>query len=377
MKKRNIFFLILTIIGVALFVFLVQSIGWDKIKEAFTMFTWWQFVILVVSFFIWLIFISRSTMVILKAFGHRISFKKMYPLVCIAFSVGYVTPVPYTGGEPVQVYLMYKRNHVPISAATTAVILERVTRQIMALLVILAGVVLGLATVDMSWITRFILIGLMAFFLFVLWAYFAKSISGEGFLQFMIRFLHLKNLKIVKKPKAARVIQNIDRCTTNFLTSHGKPFWISMGYATLSTAIMVGQLILVLYFMGYKPTLSGVLLLYMFTNLVTLIPTPAMLGTYEAGGMAVFAIEGLGAGFGLVFSLIMRIANVFAILPGLFMLPYYGLTIREAVVNGKGLRKKVEDLVPINQNNLNKTPLDNINHIFKNGDNKKTPSGEG
>jgi len=118
------------------------------------------------------------------------------------------------------------------------------------------------------------------------------------------------------------------------LTSHGKAFWVSMGYATLSTSIMLTQLILVLYFMGYTPTLGNVLLLYMFTNLVTLIPTPAMLGTYEAGSMLVFAIEGVGASFGLVFSLIMRIANVAAILPGLFLLPYYGLTIREAVVNG-------------------------------------------
>jgi len=371
MKKRSIFFIVLTVVGVALFAFLIQSIGWDKIKEAFTMFTWWQFVILTGSFFVWLVFISRSTMVILKAFGHQVSFKNMYPLICIAFSVGYITPVPYTGGEPVQIYLMYKRNHVPVSAGTTAVILERVTRQTMALLVILTGVALGLATIDMSWIIRILLIALMAFFLFALWAYFAKSISGEGFLKYMIRVLHLQKIKLVNKPKAARVIENIDRCTTNFLTSHGGAFWKSMGYAVLSTAVMVSQLVLVLYFMGYQPTLTGVLLLYMFTNLVTLIPTPAMLGTYEAGGMAVFAIEGLGAGFGLVFSLIIRIANVFAIVPGLLMLPYYGLTIREAVVNGKQLRKKVEDLVPVNHNNLHKTPFDHLNKIIKNGTNKK------
>ena len=70
--------------------------------------------------------------------------------------------------------------------------------------------------------------------------------------------------------------------------------------------------------------------------------TTNVLGTYEAGSMLVFAIEGVGASFGLVFGLIMRIANVFAVLPGLFLLPYYGLTIKEAVVDGRRFTKVLD-----------------------------------
>ncbi|EKD49803.1 MAG: hypothetical protein ACD_63C00042G0001, partial [uncultured bacterium] len=215
-------------------------------------------------------------MVILKALGYKLSFKKMYPLVCIAFSIGYVTPVPYTGGEPVQIYLMYKRNRVPISAGTTALLLEKVSRQTMALIVILAGVGIAIATVPMPWFTRIILIAIVAFFLFILWAYYAKSLSGEGFMKYMIRIFRCQNIKLVTKPKHARIIKNIDRCTTNFLKGNPRAFWTSMGFAILSTAVMVSQISLVLYYMEYQPTLTGVILIYMFTNLIVLIPTPAM-----------------------------------------------------------------------------------------------------
>jgi glycosyltransferase 2 family protein len=369
MKKRSLFFIILTIIGVTLFAVLVYQIGWEKIKEIFVVFTWWQFAILVGSFFVWLFFITRSTLVIMKSFGRELAFKDMFPLACIAFSIGYITPVPYTGGEPVQIYLMYKRLHVPVSLGTSSMILEKVTRQSISLMVIIAGVILSLITIPMPWLTQLIILGLIGFLLFALWAFFAKSISGEGFLHYTIRFFHLQKRKFVTKPKCARVIENTDHSMTNFLTGHGRAFWTAMGYATLATAVMVLQIVLVLHFMGYSPSLTNILLLYMVTNLITLLPTPAMLGTYEAGSMILFALKGIGAGFGLVFSLLMRIATTAAILPGLFLLPYYGLTIREAVVNGKVLRKKGEEPVPINHANLNKTPLDHIQKILLDNNN--------
>ncbi len=349
MKKQSIFFLVLTIIGALLFGILVYKIGWDKIKDVFTMFTWWQFAILVFSLFAAMVFITISTIVVLKALGHKTKFRDMFPLSFINFTIGYITPVPYAGGEPVQIYLMHKRMHIPVSAGTTAMILERIARQIIVLLVIIAGVALATIFVPMALIIKLLLIALIGFFLFILWAYFAKSLSGEGFLQYMIKIFRLKNIKFLKKPKHARVIENIDAHTCNFLRHHKKSFWTTLGIASIWTVIMVSQITLVLFFMGYNPTITNVLLLFMFTNLIVLIPTPAMLGTYEAGGMMVFALEGLDSGFGLVFSLIMRISNIFAIIPGLLFLPYYGLTIREAMTNSEKIKKDIEEVVPLRE----------------------------
>ncbi|MFC1618282.1 lysylphosphatidylglycerol synthase transmembrane domain-containing protein, partial [Patescibacteria group bacterium] len=340
--------------------FLIYKIGWDKIKDVFTMFTWWQFAVLVFSLFLALIFVAISTMIILRALGHKTKFRDMFPLAFVNFTIGYLTPIPYAGGEPVQIYLMHKRMHIPVSAGTTAMILERVARQIVVLIVILVGVTLAVFTIPMNGILKALLVALMIFFIFVLWAYFSKSLSGQGFLRYMIKIFRLQNLKIVKKPKHARVIENIDTHTTNFLAGHPKSFWVMLALASIWTFVMVSQIILVLYFMGYTPTVSNVLLLYMFTNLIVLIPTPAMLGTYEAGGMMVFAIEGLDAGFGLVFSLIMRIANVFAIIPGLLILPYYGLSIREAMGSQEKFRKDIEEVVPLNHKKIGQNPIKSI-----------------
>lgn len=364
-KKRNLFFITLTVIGLSLFFVLLYKIGWDKVKEVFVIFSWWQFSILVASYFLSLVFVSLSTIMILKALGYKYSFKDMYPLSFVRFAISYITPVPYAGGEPVQIYLMYKRHKIPVSASTSTMILERVARQIMILVAILAGAIAAIVTIDMSWSIKWLLIGTMVFFLFALWMYFSKSLSGEGFLKFVVKLFHLKKLKSVSSPRTQRVIKNIDNCTTNFLTQKNHIFLKTMGYAAIWTAIMIGQIVMVLYFMGYTPTITNVLILYMVTNLIVMIPTPGMLGTFEIGGIAVFALQGLGAGFGLVFSLILRIANIFAILPGLFLLPYFGLTLKEAIGDNKKVKKLPEEIIKLDQESIKKHPFNKIRNSLK------------
>ena len=172
----------------------------------------------------------------------------------------------------------------------------------------------------------------MAIFLgFVVWAYYKKSLDGTGFFKYMIKLFRLGGLKFITKEKNARVIRNIDQATCTFMKDHPKKFWLVFFYCTLTTVFYVFQVYLIMVFLGFSPSVLDVVTVYALTNLACLVPIPGSLGTYEAGGAIVFAAQKMGAGAGLVFSLVMRIGAIIACIPGLAFLPYYGLKVKDTV----------------------------------------------
>lgn len=341
MKKRNWFFLILTLAGVGLFYWLAQRIGWDKIREVFFIFRWWQFAWLIGLYFVSILFMALSMRIILKALGHHLPFPGLFALTCINLAVGYLTPFAYLGGEPVQVYLMYKRHHIPVAVGTANVVLEKIGRQVIMMVFVLIGVAWLVFNQALHLYYRLGLLALVVFLLFILWAYFAKSISGAGFFRYMIKIFRLGRWKLLAKPKVAAVITNIDERTSDFLINHRRAFWISLVCATGSQLIPLLQMALALWFMGLAPSFVSILLLFVFTNLLTMIPTPAQLGTFEISGVSAFAIKGAGSGAGLIFSVFLHVVNIISVLPGLFLVPIYGMTIEEAIFDGKEMEKKM------------------------------------
>ncbi len=341
MRKRNLFFIIFTMVGGGLFFWLVQRIGWDKIAEVFTLFQWWHLVILLGLYFLSMIFMSLSMRLILKSLGYRLPFLTIFALTNINLAVGYITPFAYVGGEPVQIYLMYKRYRVPVGTGTANVLIEKVTRQLIAMIFIVFGVILFIFNQEIPWGIRIGLAAFISFLIFVLWAYFAKSISGEGFFHYMIKIFHLSRWKILNNPKVAPVITDIDRRTSDFLVKHRRAFGLCLIYATLAELVPIAQMILVFWFMGINPGIVNIFLLFIVTNLLTFVPSPAQLGTFEASGVSVFAIKGIGAGAGLTWSVYLHIINILSTIPGLVLLPIYGLTIKEAVFNGEEMQRKI------------------------------------
>lgn len=343
MKKRNLFFLILTLAGVGLFYLIAERLGWDKIREVFSIFHWWQFAFLIGLYFVSILFIALSMRIILKSLGYRLPFASLFALANINMAVGYLTPFAYLGGEPVQVYLMYKRHQIPVAVGTANVVLEKIGRQVIMMVFILIGVAWLVFNRALHLYWRVGLLALVIFLLFVLWAYFAKSISGEGFFRYMIKIFHLGKWKVLANPKVAPVIANIDERTSYFLIHHRKAFWTSLVFATGAELIPLVQMAFALWFMGLAPSFVSILLLFVFTNLLTMIPTPAQLGTFEISGISAFAIKGATASAGLIFSVFLHVVNIISVLPGLALVPIYGMTIKEAMFNGEDVQKKIKN----------------------------------
>ena len=252
-------------------------------------------------------------------------------LQCIRFLFGYITPFLNTGGEPVQIYLMWKKHGVKVSTSSTALIIERILRQTLAMVFIIIGIVYLLVIYEMSLSVRIGLIIFVVVFSWLLWTYYKKSIDGQGFFNYMIRLLHLTKWSFVTRKENRCVIDNIDKNTATFMTAHPGALMQAMGVAVVTTTVMIMQVWLIISFMGFEVDMKTLILVYALTNVVAFIPIPGSLGTYEGGSALLFAGISFGANAGVAFSLIMRAASIVACIPGLILLPYYGLKVQDVI----------------------------------------------
>lgn len=344
MNKNKLITTILTVAGAGLFVWMIFNIGPTKIFEICKQLSFLQLLLITCTFFVLLCTITLSFRRILAALGYKLSFKYLYPLQLIKFSISYITPFLNSGGEPVLIYLLLKRNQIPVSQATAATIIERVMRLTQILIFVSMGLFMALFSIPMKIWAYPILLGIFAFLCWSLWAYYAKSLDGTGFFKYMLSRLRLGKFRFFKDQHNSHVVLNIDQTTCKFIKSHPADFWTAFCFSIGSTAISVLQVYFVMNFLGWNPNILEVVIIFATMNAIGLIPIPASLGTSETGIAALFAAKGIGAGSGLVFSLIMRVATVIAIIPGLMLLPYFGLTIKRAVsknITNMEMEKKI------------------------------------
>jgi uncharacterized protein (TIRG00374 family) len=80
----------------------------------------------------------------LRALGHSVSTVRLVGYRLAAFAVSYLTPGPQFGGEPLQVYLLSRREELPASTAVASVVVDKTLELIanFTFLVVGAAVVL-------------------------------------------------------------------------------------------------------------------------------------------------------------------------------------------------------------------------------------------
>ena len=76
MKKILSFFISLAI-GIGLFIWIIQFVGWQEIKSAFSIFTGWQGLVILLLTFLMLLVGALKWQVILKSLGYHLSIKKL------------------------------------------------------------------------------------------------------------------------------------------------------------------------------------------------------------------------------------------------------------------------------------------------------------
>jgi uncharacterized protein (TIRG00374 family) len=252
-----------------------------------------------------LILFSARWWLILRAQGYRRSYLALVGYRLAAFGVTYFTPGPQLGGEPLQVYLLQRRQAVPAASAAASVTLDK----LLELLANFTFLLVGVSTIVAAGIIQgplrlqafsaaLLLLALPLLYLLFL---------GQGrhpltrLLGRFTRRLHSPGIERFRQFVAAAEIQVGQLCK-----AQSGAILLALLVSFIVWAAVILEVSLALRFLGFDLNLSQAIIILTAARIAYLLPIPAGLGTLEAG--QVFAMQSLGLdpALGLSLSFLIR-----------------------------------------------------------------------
>lgn len=330
--KKFLLFLFSLLIGIGLFSWIIRTVGWQEIKEAFLVFTGWQGMAILGLTILMALVGTWKWKEILKGGGTEISFRNLLKPYLSGFSIMYLFPLMMLGGEIFRGYILKEKNGVPWSKGMASVIIDRILEWTANLVVVFFGVLFFLFTIGFPPIKLGIIFGgvFLLFTAAVTFFYF-KSFKRESMVRFFIRRDSNQPLEVEKE-------------IFNFFKPKEKSMWKGFGLSFLRAGIMFIRAWLLIFFLGKNIGALLALSILGFSYLAVMIPIPAAIGSHEAVQAFAFNSLGLGAGVGTAFTMLIRGAELIIALAGIFILFRLGIDLLKNT-----LFKKVERIM-INQN---------------------------
>lgn len=313
--KKFLLLLFSFVIGVALFIWVAKTAGFQELKKD----------ILVLGGKEGIIIIGLSLLIaglgawkwkeILKGEGIDISFKNLIGPHLSGFSIMFLAPILLWAAEIFRGYVIKKRNAVPWSKGMASVIIEKILDWTVNLIVILIGSLfffssMGLPPIDLV----FIFGGVILVFFAGLFFFYFRCIKRKSIVGFFI-----KNDK--------NKILEIEREIFDFFKKGGPYVWRSVFLAFLKTAAMYVRVWFLILFLGKTISALPALAILGFYYLAVMIPIPAALGSHEAIQIFAFNFFGLGISTAAAFTMITRVADLLVAILGIAILFRLGIIL--------------------------------------------------
>lgn len=328
-EKGLIFFIISFLAGISLFLWVINTVGWQEIKRAFSVFTGWQGLAILGLTILMALIGTWKWQMILKGMAAKISFKKLWQIYLSGFAIRYLFPIIIFGSEIFQSQILKETNSISGEKSLASVVVDRILELTANLVVIFFGVFFFLFKIGLPPIKVGFIFGTIIFFLTILIFYFYfKSFKKESIAKAIARVF---NNKLDNQPL------EIEREIFSFFKPKKKTMWKTFFLSFFRAGIMWFRTWLLILFLGKNLGALPALSILSFYCLVTMIPIPADLGSHEAIQVFAFNSLGLKAGAGTAFALIIRGAELILSLLGIIVLFHLGLELIKNV-----LLKKVE-----------------------------------
>jgi uncharacterized protein (TIRG00374 family) len=317
--KNLLLFLISLFVGIALFVWIYNIIGWEEIEKTFSLFNLRQgFVIFLLTLTITLIG-TWKWQEVLKKENERISFFDLFESYLVGFSIVFLAPIIFFGGEILKSYFLKERKLVSWSKGITSLIIDRVLEWTINLIIILLGVLFFLYTIGFPPKNLAIILGVLFLIVFTIIAsFYFKVVRRESVAE---TITGLFGHRFKEKPL------EIEKMIFNFFKTENKTMWKVASLSFLRTIIMYIRAWFLISFLGKEVSIFSVLSILGFNLLAITIPIPAALGSHEAVQVFAFNSLGLEAPVATAFTNIIRVTELVLALIGLVILVRSGIII--------------------------------------------------
>jgi len=339
---KNLFkLLIASGIGLLIFLFVMQIVGWGKINEAIVLFSGAKGLIIVLLTFFIAMISCLNWKLILQSQGFNIPVKELIKLWLAGFSVSYLTPFTVLGGEVLQIYFLNKKFDISWEKSTASVIVRKILSATFFLLFLATGVLSFcfygyFPQGTIIWLVFLAIGGLSGSLLF----FYFKILNKESILRWFLKFIGVREEK-VESHKNGKIIFDVEKEIIRFFSLNNKIFWKSFMLAFLRYFLLFFRTGLIIFFLGQGIEALKVLGVYGFTNFALMFPFPAGIGSTEAASAFTFNALGIGAGNGTIYAMTLRAADLFLCLLGVVISIKLGLNLAEKkLLNFAGRLKK-------------------------------------
>lgn len=320
---RNIlFFLISLLIGIVLFIWIYNTIGWEEIKNAFLVFTGWEGLV-IFSLTLSIILIGNwKWKEILKGEGFKVSFFNLLRSYLASFSIMFFAPILFLAGEIFRGYVLKEKNAIPFAKGTASVVIDRILEWTANLAVIFFGILFFLYKIGFPSKNSAIIFGII-FPLFVLGAtfFYLKVFRGESIIKSFLRILGLRKLNHEES------LFEVEKEIFNFFKIKNISMWKGFLISALREFVMYLRVWFLIFFLGKEISGFSAFSILGFSYLATIIPIPASLGSHEAIQVFAFKSLGLGVSTATAFTMIIRGAELIIALVGLAILFRLGFVL--------------------------------------------------
>lgn len=328
------------LIGFGLFIWVLKFVGWQGIKNSLLIFTSWKGLVIFGLTLLMMLTGSRKWKEILKGEGINVPFLDLFKVYLAGFSVMFLAPVMFLGGEIFRGYVLKEKNSVPWPKGIASVIIDRILDWTINLVFVFLGVLIFLLMIGSPPRNLIIIFGgVFLFFLFGISFFYFKVIKRESMARFILEVFGLE------KFNQAESILEIEKEIFNFFKPQKISMWKSFILAFLMAGIFYCQAFILIYFLGGKIGALSALSILGFIYLAAMIPIPTSLGSHEAIQTFAFTALGLGASLAPAFTMIIRGAELIVALAGAIILYRLGINFLKTT-----LYKKTNNSVNKNEN---------------------------
>jgi uncharacterized protein (TIRG00374 family) len=301
------------VLGLVLFIFSLKSVDLARVTSALaSLFPWRFFIVFPLIFLAVIVVDTLKWRVIIKSeFLAPPSFLKILGARLVGFSVSYLTPSVFFGGEPFRVYLIKGENDFPTEKAISTVILDKLILFSVSFVFFFLGIFFLFYYLNFPLVVDvfLFLVGLLiGVSVFVLYSKLKKTSFKKGVLVAVLERLYLNKLKAISNNQEK--IREVEREIFLFFDKKRKETFRVMGFSFLEVSLLFLSYWLVVYFLGENLDFFQLFAINSMVYLAYFIPFPAALGSFEVAQAFAFGVFGLNPGSGVAFSLIVRGINL-------------------------------------------------------------------
>ncbi|MFZ2970031.1 MAG: lysylphosphatidylglycerol synthase transmembrane domain-containing protein [Minisyncoccia bacterium] len=326
MRKSSFYILSLSL-GLVLFIYSIGQAGIGSILKAISFFPVSSIIVIFLANFVAAIIISSwRWKIILESQDHcSVSFSKVLIAKLAGFTMGYITPSVFVGGEPIRVYMIKESTGCSWEKSLAAAIIDQAIYFFTLLLLMIIGF---LFLADHFYLPRSITYGFTAIiiisFIFLHLFYsrvISKNPGREGFFIFLAKTLRLDNIKYIKKREEN--IKKTEKIVADFFRNRRNAFAKAFLLAVAEVIAYLVVVWIILAYLGSKATVFQSISIFAIITLASFVPIPGSLGSMEASLTFIFDLLNLGKGNGFTFSLIFRFVNIVVVIMGFLAIIYF------------------------------------------------------